>query len=91
MELLITVEAAKRAGARRITAVLPYFMYSRSDKKDQSRVPVTAKLLAQLIEERYNIYAMADIVVQTRDENLRKTLGKVLRAIEAYSYKQEKE
>lgn len=33
MELLITVEAAKRAGARRITAVLPYFMYSRSDKK----------------------------------------------------------
>ena len=49
------------------------------------------KILEQLIEERYNTYAMADIVVQTRDENLRKTLGKVLRAIEAYSYKQEKE
>ena len=49
------------------------------------------KILAQLIEERYNTYAMADIVVQTRDENLRKTLGKVLRAIEDYSYKQEKE
>ena len=50
MELLITVEAAKRAGARRITAVLPYFMYSRSDKKDQSRVPVTAKLMATILE-----------------------------------------
>ena len=50
MELLITVEAAKRAGARRVTAVLPYFMYSRSDKKDQSRVPVTAKLMATLLE-----------------------------------------
>ena len=50
MELLITVEAARRAGARRITAVLPYFMYSRSDKKDQSRVPVTAKLMATLLE-----------------------------------------
>ena len=50
MELLITIEAAKRAGAKRITAVLPYFMYSRSDKKDQSRVPVTAKLMATILE-----------------------------------------
>ncbi len=50
IELLITVEAAKRAGAKRITVVLPYFMYSRSDKKDQSRVPVTAKLMATLLE-----------------------------------------
>ena len=50
MELLITIEAAKRAGAKRITVVLPYFMYSRSDKKDQSRVPVTAKLMATLLE-----------------------------------------
>ncbi len=49
------------------------------------------KILAQLIGERYNTYAMADITVQTRDENLRKTLGKVLRAIEDYSNKQEKE
>ncbi len=50
MELLIAIDAAKRASAKRITAVLPYFMYSRSDKKDQPRVPITAKLMAQLIE-----------------------------------------
>lgn len=50
MELLITVDAIKRAAARRITVVLPYYMYSRSDKKDQPRIPVTAKLFAQLIE-----------------------------------------
>lgn len=50
MELLITVDAVKRASAKRITVVLPYYIYSRSDKKDQPRIPVTAKLLAQLIE-----------------------------------------
>jgi len=50
MELLITVEAAKRAGAKKVTAVIPYFMYSRSDKKDQSRVAITAKLMAKLLE-----------------------------------------
>ena len=50
MELLIMIETAKRAGAKRITAVLPYYIYSRSDKKDQSRVPVTAKLFAKILE-----------------------------------------
>ncbi len=50
MELLIAIDAAKRAAAKDITVVLPYFPYSRSDKKDQPRVPVTAKLMAQLIE-----------------------------------------
>ena len=50
MELLIIVDAIKRAAAKRITVVLPYYIYSRSDKKDQPRVPVTAKLFAQLIE-----------------------------------------
>ena len=50
MELLITIDAVKRASAKRITVVLPYYMYSRSDKKDQPRIPVTAKLFAQLIE-----------------------------------------
>ncbi len=50
MELLIAIDAAKRASARRITVILPYFMYSRSDKKDQPRAPITAKLMAELIE-----------------------------------------
>ena len=49
------------------------------------------KILEQLIKERYDVYALADITVQTRDENLRKTLGKVLRAIEDYSNQQDKE
>ncbi len=50
MELLITIDAAKRASAKNINVVLPYFLYSRSDKKDQSRVPITAKLMAQILE-----------------------------------------
>lgn len=50
MELLITIDAAKRASAKNINVVLPYYPYSRSDKKDQPRVPITAKLIAQLIE-----------------------------------------
>lgn len=49
MELLITLDALKRASPRRITVVLPYYPYSRSDKKDQPRVPITAKLIADLI------------------------------------------
>lgn len=50
MELLITIDAVKRASAKNINVILPYFPYSRSDKKDQPRVPITAKLMAQLIE-----------------------------------------
>lgn len=50
MELLITIDALKRASAEKINVVLPYYIYSRSDKKDQPRVPITAKLMAQLIE-----------------------------------------
>ena len=50
MELLITIDAARRASAGKITVVLPYYIYSRSDKKDQPRVPITAKLFAQLLE-----------------------------------------
>ncbi len=49
MELLIMVDAAKRASADRITAVIPFFGYARQDRKDSPRVPITAKLVANLI------------------------------------------
>jgi len=49
MELLIIVDALKRSSANRITAVIPYFGYARQDRKDQPRVPITAKLVADLI------------------------------------------
>ena len=51
LELLILIDAARRASARRITAVIPYFGYGRQDRKDQPRVSVTAKLVANLITE----------------------------------------
>lgn len=50
MELLIMVDALKRASAKRINCVIPYYGYARSDKKDQPRVPITAKLVADLLE-----------------------------------------
>jgi len=49
MELLIMIDAAKRASAARITAVLPFYGYARQDRKDQPRVPITAKLVANLL------------------------------------------
>lgn len=49
IELLMLIDAAKRASARRVTAVIPYFGYARQDRKDQPRVSVTAKLVANLI------------------------------------------
>ncbi len=49
VELLILVDTMRRASARRITAVLPYYPYVRSDKKDQPRVPITARLVADLL------------------------------------------
>jgi ribose-phosphate pyrophosphokinase len=49
MELLILIDALKRASAQRITAVMPYFGYARQDRKDQPRVPITAKLVSNLV------------------------------------------
>ncbi|MCA8985235.1 MAG: ribose-phosphate pyrophosphokinase [Planctomycetaceae bacterium] len=51
MELLILIDACKRASAERITCVIPYFGYARQDRKDAGRVPITAKLVANLITE----------------------------------------
>ncbi len=49
MELLLTIDAARRASAQYITAVIPYFGYARQDRKDQPRVPIAAKLMANLL------------------------------------------
>ena len=51
MELLVTIDAVRRASARRITAVLPYFGYARQDRKPGPRTPISAKLVANLITE----------------------------------------
>jgi ribose-phosphate pyrophosphokinase len=48
MELLIMIDALRRASAARITAVIPFFGYARQDRKDKPRVPITAKLVANL-------------------------------------------
>jgi len=49
MEMLVMLDAAKRASARRVTAVMPYFGYARQDRKDQPRAPISAKLVANLV------------------------------------------
>lgn len=58
MELLLMIDAAKRSSASEISAVIPYFGYSRQDRKDRSRVPISASMIARLIE-----YAGADRIL----------------------------
>ena len=55
MELLIMINACKTASARRITAVIPTFPYARQDKKDKSRAPITAKLVANMLTVSGNL------------------------------------
>ena len=50
MELLLMIDAFKRASAWRVTAVIPYYAYARQDRKDKPRVPISAKLIADLLE-----------------------------------------
>lgn len=50
MELLVMIDSCKRASAERVTVVIPYFGYARQDRKDEGRVPITAKLVANIIE-----------------------------------------
>jgi len=69
MELLIMVDAARRASADRITAVIPFFGYARQDRKDQPRVPITAKLVANLL------YAAGVHRVLTMDLNAQQVQG----------------
>ncbi len=49
MQLLVMIDSCKRASAERVTAVMPYFAYARQDRKDEGRVPITAKLVANII------------------------------------------
>src|SRR5271154_2931269 len=50
MELMIWIDTLRRASAKRVTAVIPYFGYARQDRKDEGRTPITAKLIANLLE-----------------------------------------
>ncbi len=50
MEMLLMIDAAKRASARHVTAVMPYFGWARQDRKDKPRVPIAAKLVAKMLE-----------------------------------------
>ena len=67
MELLIMIDAARRASAARVTAVIPFYGYARQDRKDQPRVPITSKLVANLLENtRASIRLPWSLVTQTK-------------------------
>ena len=70
MELLIMIDSCKRASADRITAVIPYFGYARQDRKDEGRVPITAKLVANLITRAGADRVLADGPARCPDPRL---------------------
>ena len=78
MELLIMIDACKRASAGRITAVVPYYAYGRTDKKDQPRVPITARLVADLLtalpmlSDYFQAKELSDLVVVAVDIGISK-------------------
>ncbi len=74
MELLITIDAARRGSAKRITAVIPYYGYARQDRKTGPRTPITAKLVANLITSAGADRVLTDLVVASPD------VGGVVRA-----------
>src|SRR6266851_4800516 len=89
MELLIMTDACRRASAARITAVLPYFGYGRQDRKDKPRVPITAKLVADLITaagvERAGAFAKRlDVslgIIDKRRDREKKNVAKVMHIV----------
>lgn len=68
MELCIMIHACKIASAKRITAVIPLFPYSRQDKKDKSRAPITAKLVANMIQKAGCDHVIVSIVLYANGE-----------------------
>jgi ribose-phosphate pyrophosphokinase len=65
MELCIMIHACRIASAKRITAVLPHFPYARQDKKDKSRAPITAKLVANMIQKAGCDHVIVSVTVGT--------------------------
>jgi hypothetical protein len=65
MELCIMIHACKIASARRITAIIPHFFYARQDKKDKSRAPITAKLVANMLRQS----GCDHVIVRTKEKS----------------------
>lgn len=72
MEMCIMIHACKIASAKRITAVLPLFPYARQDKKDKSRAPITAKLVANMLQKSGCDHVIVRTLLSNRFLSLRK-------------------
>ena len=80
MELLIMIDCLKRDSADRITAVIPYLAYARSDKKDQPRVPITGRLVADMIQVEIgeNVRGLDSFIVQSTSPDANTNLMELL-------------